>query len=138
MQGHGLPSAPLLFKAVRDVKRWVIALPPRGELHLDAAAAKAVRRGRHSREDVFAAGLKPDGVIVSDGIDEFDQGDAVRLMDEAGVEFGRGVVNYSSAQARKLCGCRSEEVAELLGNDGPQELVSRQNLAVTAPLPPEA
>ena len=135
MQGHDLPSAPLPSKAVRDVKRWVIALPPRGELHLDAGATKAVRRGL---ANVFAAGLKPDGVIVSDGIDGFDQGDAVRLMDEAGVEFGRGVINYSSAQARKLCGCCSEEVAELLGNDGPQELVSRQNIAVTAPLPPEA
>ena len=27
-------------------------------------------------------------------------------MDERGVEFGRGVVNYSAEQARKLCGCK--------------------------------
>ena len=32
--------------------------------------------------------------------------DQVRLMDERGVEFGRGVVNYSAEQARKLCGCK--------------------------------
>ena len=62
----------------------------------------------------------------------------VRLMDETGVEFGRGVVNYSADQARKLCGCSSDQVAELLGYNGPDgltsELVSRQSLALTSPL----
>ena len=117
-----------LDKAVRDVKRWVIALPPRGELHLDAGAARAVRRGA----TVFAVGLKPDGVVG-----DFLESEAVRLMDEDGVEFGRGVVNYNAQQARNLIGCRSDEVAGVLGYDGPEELVSRQNLALTAPLPPK-
>ena len=82
---------------------------------------------------VFTAGLKADGVVG-----DFSEDDAVRLMDERGVEFGRGVVNYSAEQARKLCGCSSEQVAELLGYSGPEvltsELVSRQNLALTSPL----
>ena len=58
-------------------------------------------------------------------------------MDETGVEFGRGVINYSADQARKLCGCSSDQVAELLGYNGPEELtselVSRQNLALPSP-----
>ena len=126
---HDLDSAPLRSQAVRDAKRWVIALPPRGELHLDAGASKAVRRGA----TVFAAGLKPDGVVG-----DFSENEAVRLMDETGMEFGRGVIKYSAEQARKLCGCSSDQVAELLDYNGPEkltsELVSRANLAVTAPL----
>ena len=61
--------SPLLSQAVRDVKRWVIALPPRGELHLDAGATNAVRRGA----TVFAAGLKADGVVG-----DFSENEAVR------------------------------------------------------------
>ena len=60
---------------MRDVKRWVIALPPRGELHLDAGAASAVRRGA----TVFAAGLKADGVVG-----DFSENEAVRLVDQTG------------------------------------------------------
>ena len=74
-RAHGPDSAPLLSQAVRDVKRWVIALPPRGELHLDAGAANAVRRGA----TVFAAGLKADGVVG-----DFSENEAVRLVDQTG------------------------------------------------------
>lgn len=111
-------------KAVRDPKRWVIALPARGELHLDAGAAGAVKRGA----TLFAAGLQPDGVRGA-----FRESEAVKLLDEHGVEFARGVANYAAEQARQLIGLRSDEMADALGFHGPEELVSRQNLALLTP-----
>ena len=46
-------------KAVRGHKRWLMALPTRGELHLDSGASQAVRRGA----TLFAAGLVAGGVV---------------------------------------------------------------------------
>jgi glutamate 5-kinase len=107
--------------AVREHKRWLMALPPRGELHLDEGAAAAVRRGA----TLFAAGLVTGGVVG-----DFREQDAVRLLDEKGVEIARAVVNYSAEQARQLVGVRSDEMSDKLGYHGPEELASRHNLAL--------
>lgn len=48
-----------LTKTVRGHKRWIMALPPRGELHLDDGASLAVRRGA----TLFAAGVLADRVV---------------------------------------------------------------------------
>ena len=64
---------------------------------------------------------------------EFLENEAVKLMDETGLEFARGVVNYNSEQATKLIGCKSDQMADILGYNGPEELVSRQNLALLSP-----
>ena len=51
-------------------------------------------------------------------------------MDSDGAEIGRAVVNYSAEQTKQLVGLRSDEVATVLGYHGPEELVSRNNLAL--------
>ncbi|KAL1508272.1 hypothetical protein AB1Y20_004387 [Prymnesium parvum] len=101
-------------KVVRSHKRWLMALPVRGELHLDEGAAQAVRRGA----TLFAAGVVAGGV------------EAVKLLDADGVEIGRAVVNYTAEQTKQLAGLRSDEAAAALGYHGPEELVSRNNLAL--------
>ena len=52
------------------------------------------------------------------------------IVDEAGVEFARGVVNYSSQQVALLIGRASYYIPDVLGYNGPEELVGRQNLAL--------
>ena len=114
-------------KPLRSHKRWIMALPPRGALTLDAGAARAVRNG----STLFAAGVR----AATGG---FHANEAVRILDESGSEFVRGVCNYSCEQAGALAGRRSEEMAAVLGFAGPEELIGRHNLALlAAPTPTE-
>ena len=112
-------------KPLRSHKRWIMALPPRGALTLDAGAARAVRNG----STLFAAGVR----AATGG---FHANEAVRILDESGSEFARGVCNYSCEQAGALAGRRSEEMAAVLGFAGPEELIGRHNLALLAAATP--
>jgi len=110
-----LPSS----QPVRSHKRWIMALPVKGVLKLDAGASRAVRSG----SSLFSA-----GTTVVEG--SFGERDAVRLVDEAGVEFARAVVNYAAVQAQQLQGKNSSEISAVLGYHGPEELAKRRNIVL--------
>ncbi len=61
---------------------------------------------------------------------EFQPGDAVTIRSRAGRDLGRGLVAYSSEEARRIRGKRSEELPPLLGYSGRDELIHRDNLAL--------
>ena len=48
----------------------------------------------------------------------------------AGTEFARGLTNYSAADARRICGLRTEQIREILGALTYEEIVHRDNLVV--------
>lgn len=102
-------------------KRWVgFTARPKGKLVTDAGARDAVQhRGRS---------LLPIGVIGVSG--KFHKGDVVSLCDAAGDEFARGLTNYSSDDAAKICGLRTEQIADVLGILPYEEVVHRDNLVV--------
>ena len=60
----------------------------------------------------------------------FGKGDVVALCDAEGVEFARGLTNYSSAAADRLRGLRTEQIREALGELPYEEMVHRDNLVV--------
>jgi glutamate 5-kinase len=102
-------------------KRWVgFTARPKGRLVTDAGARQAVEKGGRS--------LLPIGVVRVTG--NFHKGDVVSLCDAAGQEFARGLTNYSSDDAGKICGLRTEQVAEVLGGLPYEEVVHRDNLVV--------
>ena len=72
----------------------------------------------------------PIGVVGVAGT--FHKGDVVALCDADGQEFARGLSNYSADDARKICGLRTEQVAEVLGSLPYEEVVHRDNLVVIA------
>lgn len=85
--------------------RWIAtSLSPRGALRLDAGAVRALRAGKN---------LLPAGVISVEG--EFAIGDAVRVIDAAGAEIGRGLAGYSSGEARRIVGLQSPQILVALG-----------------------
>ena len=45
-------------------------------------------------------------------------------------EVARGLVNYSAAEARRIMGRPSLEIAPLLGYQGDEELIHRDNLVL--------
>jgi glutamate 5-kinase len=104
-------------------KRWLgYTARPRGKLVLDAGARAAVERTGRS--------LLPIGVVQVAGT--FSKGDVVALCDADGAEFARGLTNYSSADAARIVGLRTEQIAEVLGTLPYEEIVHRDNLIVTA------
>jgi glutamate 5-kinase len=105
-------------KTVR--KQWIAGLlKPAGTLHVDEGAAKALRGGKS---------LLPAGVTAVEG--RFDRGDAVVVKDPAGSELARGLSAYSSDDARRACGRRSQELEAILGYRGRDEMIHRDDLVL--------
>ena len=80
---------------LRGRKRWIAFFHrPKGALVVDAGARKALREGGKS--------LLPPGVTRCDG--EFEAGEVVRICDQDGTEFARGIAGFGAAEikARKL------------------------------------
>ncbi|MDQ0396452.1 glutamate 5-kinase [Labrys monachus] len=101
-------------------KKWIAGhLEPRGTLHVDSGAAKALRNG---------ASLLPAGVKRVEGT--FSQGDAVVIRDPSGAEIGRGLVAYDIGDAAQITGKKSRSIEDILGWHGPTEMIHRDDMAL--------
>jgi glutamate 5-kinase len=101
-------------------KRWIAGtLEPAGVLIIDAGAAIALEAGKS---------LLPAGVTSLDG--NFERGDAVIIRALDGRQLGRGLIAYARADAERIIGRKSSEIAELLGYDGRAELIHRDDMAL--------
>jgi glutamate 5-kinase len=110
------PSDPVTAK-----KRWIAGqLEPKGHVTVDAGAEKALGQGRS---------LLPAGVTGVSG--SFDRGDAVVIRSAAGRELGRGLVAYALADAHRIIGKKSGEIAGILGFEGRAELIHRDDMALS-------
>jgi glutamate 5-kinase len=87
-----------------NAKRYWIAftLRPRGDMILDAGAARVVRAKGKSVLSVGVLGVRG----------EFRAGDAVRLLDPEGHEIARGLARCSVADAARVAGRRGEDLPE--------------------------
>jgi len=102
-------------------KHWIAyALKPAGALVVDAGARRALVDGGKS--------LLPSGVRRVDG--RFGAGDPVRVVDEAGAEFARGLVAFDADEIEKIAGKRSSEIAGLLGYAAAEEVIHRDDLVL--------
>ncbi len=102
-------------------KRWIAgSLNPTGGIVIDAGAVTALRTGKS---------LLPAGVSAVEGT--FERGDAVVVRDSEGRELARGLIAYSAADASRILGHRSHEIAELLGYRGRDEMIHRDDLVLT-------
>jgi glutamate 5-kinase len=101
-------------------KEWIAgALAAMGVLRIDAGAARALRRG---------SSLLPAGVIAIEGT--FERGDAVIVRDPDGHDIAKGLCAYDADDARRICGHRTEEIEQLLGYRGRDELIHRDDLVL--------
>jgi glutamate 5-kinase len=103
-------------------KHWIaFTKKPRGKLFVDDGAVNAIVNNGRS--------LLPSGIKGVEG--GFDRGDAVRLCDEQGIEFAKGVTNYALAELLQIMGKKSAEIAEVLGYKYGDEIIHRDNLVLT-------
>ena len=91
-----------------------------GKLVLDAGAVKVLKTEGKS--------LLPIGVIGVQG--QFERGDVVACLNEAGIEVARGIVNYNSTDASRIKRKASTEIKQILGYVEESELIHRDNLIV--------
>ena len=101
-------------------KHWISgSIAPMGAVVIDAGAAAALASGKS---------LLPAGVTSIQGL--FERGDAVIVKDETGVELARGLIAYSSADAQRILGRKSQDIEQILGFKGRSALIHRDDLVL--------
>ncbi|NRA18188.1 MAG: glutamate 5-kinase [Oceanospirillaceae bacterium] len=103
-------------------KQWLAGhLQVRGTLVVDEGAANAMlQRGKS---------LLPAGVKSVSG--DFSRGEIVLVLNQSGSELARGLVNYNSLDVAKILGLSSGQISAVLGFVNEDELVHRDNLALS-------
>ncbi len=105
-------------------KQWIADhLQLHGAVLVDAGAADKLQREGKS--------LLPIGMLAVSG--EFQRGDVVAVRNEQGQEIARGIANYASQEARRLCRQPSSQFEALLGYVAEPEMIHRDNLVLTRP-----
>ena len=97
------------------------ALASQGQLHVDVGALKALKeRG---------ASLLPAGVRGVEGA--FKAGDAVEVRVEGEPRaFAKGIAQYDASELRRVLGKPSAELPALLGYEGPETVIHRDDLVL--------
>jgi len=109
-------------QTIASRKRWIgFTAQTRGHLVLDEGARRAIEKQGRS---LLAIG-------VVDAVGAFKKGDIIGLRDAAGQEFARGLVNYTADEVRRIKGLKTEAIAVTLGHCPYQEVIHRDNMAVT-------
>jgi glutamate 5-kinase len=120
---HGLvPCTWFLTRSnpVTARKKWIAgSLEPRGALHVDAGAAKAIANGKS---------LLPAGVTRVEG--NFTSGDCVLIRDARAAEIGRGLVGYGSSEAVLIAGRNSQDILRLLGTPGRAVIIHQDDMVL--------
>ncbi|RMY25849.1 hypothetical protein D0867_00443 [Hortaea werneckii] len=113
---------------IRDRYFWLLhGLAPHGTVFIDEGAHSAL---------INKAGLLPVGIVdVAGG---FGQHECIRIsvlpskdakLEEA-EEVGRAIVNYSAAEIKRIGGCRSSQIVEILGYADSEYVALRESVAL--------
>jgi glutamate 5-kinase len=109
-------------KTLAPRKRWIgFSAQPSGILMVDDGAVRAMKGEGRS---LLAIGIQS---VVGD----FGKGDVVSVQSNDSHEIARGLVNYSAEQLRRIQGCRSDRIQQILGQCPYEEVIHRDNLTVT-------
>ena len=103
-------------------KCWLaFSLKPQGIIIIDDGAVNAiVEKGKS---------LLPGGIIKVKG--EFGKGSPVEFSNADNEVIGVGLVNYSAADIKKIKGLKTDRIKEKLGHKPYDEVIHRDNLALT-------
>ncbi len=110
-------SAQLDPQAAR--KRWIASMKARGEVIVDAGAARALTNGKS---------LLPAGVVAVTG--RFGRGDAVTILGPDRQRLGQGLTRYTAGEAGAILGCKTSEIEGRLGYPGRAALIHRDDMAL--------
>lgn len=121
---RGEECGTLVLPAARSLtsrKHWIaFTIRPQGKIFVDAGAAKVLRKEGRS--------LLASGVVRVEG--SFERGACVRICDPDGIEFARGIADYSSSETGQIMGHKSLDIEDILGYRYGDELIHRDNLVL--------
>ena len=118
--GQELGTLFLPHRELSGKHKWIaFATTVRAAIIVNKGAQDALLRKK--------ASLLPAGVTEVRG--EFDRGDVVSVIDDGGNEFARGIVNYSSTEAKKISGMHSNVIDEVIESRNYDALITRDNIA---------
>lgn len=104
----------------RARKHWIAAsLDVMGVAVIDPGAADALQHGRS---------LLPAGVTAIEG--QFERGDPLLVRNTQGQDIAKGLSAYDADDARRIQGRRTEAIADILGYQGRDELIHRDDLVL--------
>jgi len=122
MRGDNLGT--LFMPAARRVagrKRWLMfGGRTKGKLWIDDGAVGALLKKGKS--------LLPSGLTKVQG--SFAKGDVVSILSSTGDLVAKGSVSFGAGDAAKICGAQTNDIARLLGDDQPEEVVHRDYMVV--------
>lgn len=102
-------------------KRWIgFATTVKAALVVNDGAKTALKNGK--------ASLLPAGIVKVHG--QFERGDVIGIVDPLGVEFARGIANYSSEETKQLFGQHSDAINEKIETRNYDAIITRDNIAV--------
>ncbi len=109
-------------RLVASRKRWIgFSAQPQGSVAIDDGAAKALIADGRS--------LLPIGITSHSG--DFQKGDVIAVVNQAGEELARGLINYESSELARIVGQNSSRISEILGHHPYDEAIHRDNLMLT-------
>ena len=101
-------------------KKWILAhVTANASVTLDDGAVNALRAGKS---------LLPAGIISISG--SFESGDAVKIVNNKNELIAVGLTNYNSIDTHKIKGVKSSEITAILGMEGRDEFIHRDNLTM--------
>ena len=99
-------------------KKWLLNhLHPSGIIIVDDGAEKAILQNKS---------LLPSGVLDIKG--NFSRGDILSILNEKNIKIGIGVIAYDHSEAKKIIGKKSKEIKFLLGYEGRDEIIHKDDL----------
>ncbi|MBI2340311.1 MAG: glutamate 5-kinase [Deltaproteobacteria bacterium] len=102
-------------------KYWIgYTLKAVGKIVIDEGAAAALTQKKKS--------LLPSGILEVEG--DFDVGDAVEILNQAGKPLARGLAGYHSRDIEKIRGQKSTAIEKILGYKYYDEVVNRDDLVI--------
>src|SRR5205814_2244008 len=106
--------------SLSEMRRWIaFASSVSGRIHINEGAMDAITKKNAS---LLYAGVRR---IEN----EFELGDVVSIVAPNGDEIARGIVNYASADASKLIGKHSDDIARLATSKNFDAFITRNNIA---------
>ncbi|MBI04902.1 MAG: glutamate 5-kinase [Pelagibacteraceae bacterium] len=102
-------------------KQWLLNhLHPSGKIYLDEGASRAIMNNKS---------LLPAGIIEVSG--KFNRGDVVTILSYKQKKIGIGISAYDINEAKKIIGKKTREISKILGYDGRDEIIHKDDLVKT-------
>ncbi|MSP06284.1 MAG: glutamate 5-kinase [Candidatus Fonsibacter sp.] len=103
-------------------KQWILnSIATKGSIMIDEGAEKALKNGKS---------LLPIGVTAVEG--NFNRGDAIYIINSKNKRIATGICAYSSLDAKKIIGFKTDKIKEILGYVSRGEIVHIDNLVYQA------